>query len=624
MGRVIVIVNQKGGVGKTTTAINLGACLAQRGKKVLIVDTDPQGNAGTGLGVIPEEGKTIYEVLIGKLPIEDSVVETEYANLYVIPSNVNLVGAEIELASELHREHVLEGHLQKIKDKFDYILLDSPPSLGLITVNNLTAADSVIIPLQCEYYALDGLSKLLNTIKLVKDVLNPDLRIEGVLMTMYDSRTRLSRRMVADVREALGTRVFDTVIPRTVKLAEAPDYGRPIIHYMPSHKGSEAYQDLADELLMRLEEAVPWELPEIPESFAHIEEKLTRLEEEARVMEEAGAEIGPTTEEGGVVAEVETQAEAHVGPESVIDMPEASEPIQTEIDETPIEEGPTEEISEIIVSEKGVPEEEGVLPPEEKMAVEEPATEAEAPLEASEMEVTPERRLLEKELDTLMKEVDTLSSKIELIQEMEWEDKMVEEGVPDEKTRRREYFQDLEVLQEQGYNVDRLKEALKGDLRAFEVKYGEFLDRVAEAEKLKDRLDAISLPEFDRVKETILHLLADVENIDQAKIQVEQLEQMVELSDYKRRMEEWESEGYSVRVLKKVLDSGNIEKIEKNFKIFESRVEKMKKIERAISKIKRPEVMEDIERLRPLLKDVTRFTEIREIFKNIMKKVKRG
>lgn len=254
MPRVMVIANQKGGVGKTTTAINLSTCLAVNGAKTLLIDTDPQGNATNGIGFKKEDLKeTVYEVLIGKVPIEKALYKTEIESLDLIPANIQLVGAEMELVAEFHREYKLRNALKSIRNNYEYIIIDSPPSLGLLTVNNLTAADSVIIPIQCEFYALDGLSKLLTTIRLVKETTNPDLEIEGVLMTMFDSRTNLSNRVVKDMRDYLREGVFQTVIPRNVRLAEAPSTGKPIIIYDPRSKGAEAYTQLAKEVIERIE-----------------------------------------------------------------------------------------------------------------------------------------------------------------------------------------------------------------------------------------------------------------------------------------------------------------------------------------------------------------------------------
>ena len=248
--KIIAIANQKGGVGKTTTAVNLAACLAKKGKRVLLVDCDPQGNSTSGVGVDKRRcEKTVYDVLIGSAGIEEAVVETPYENLCVCPSNISLSGAEIELVSEMGRETKLKNALNMAKNRFDIILIDAPPSLGLITINVLTAADSVIIPIQCEYYALEGVAQLMNTVKKVKQVMNPQLEIEGILMTMFDSRTNLSAQVIEEVKKFFPNKVYKTLIPRNVRLSEAPSFGKPIIYYDIASKGSESYLELADEVL---------------------------------------------------------------------------------------------------------------------------------------------------------------------------------------------------------------------------------------------------------------------------------------------------------------------------------------------------------------------------------------
>ncbi len=257
MSRVIAIANQKGGVGKTTTAINLGASLAANERTTLIVDIDPQGNATSGLGV---EGRsslpTIYDVLVERRPVEDVVLKDEdLPYLHVVPSTRDLVGAEIELVAEGERERILQRALEPIRESYDFVLVDCPPSLGLLTLNTLTAADSVLIPIQCEFYALEGLSQLLNTIRLVQRNLNPELEIEGVLLTMYDRRLNLSKQVADEAREYFGEKVFRTVIPRNVRLAEAPSFGEPIIQYDALSTGAQSYLKLAEELLSRLGEA---------------------------------------------------------------------------------------------------------------------------------------------------------------------------------------------------------------------------------------------------------------------------------------------------------------------------------------------------------------------------------
>lgn len=248
--KVIAIANQKGGVGKTTTAVNLSACLAKKGKKVLLVDCDPQGNSTSGVGVDKRRcEKTVYDVLIGGAEIKDAIVKTPYENLSICPSNISLSGAEIELVSEMGRETKLKKAIESVEDEFDVVLIDAPPSLGLITINVLTASNSVIVPIQCEYYALEGVSQLMNTIKKVKQVMNPNLEIEGILMTMFDSRTNLSIQVIEEVKKFFPNKVYKTLIPRNVRLSEAPSFGKPIIYYDIASKGAESYLDLADEIL---------------------------------------------------------------------------------------------------------------------------------------------------------------------------------------------------------------------------------------------------------------------------------------------------------------------------------------------------------------------------------------
>lgn len=253
MGKIIAIANQKGGVGKTTTSVNLSALLAKKGKKVLLLDADPQGNATSGLGVEKNFEKSLYDVLINEDSVEDTLQNTVEKNLKICPSNVNLAGAEVELVSQMSREHRLKEQLDTIKNKFDYIFIDCPPSLGLITLNSFTAADSVLIPVQCEYYALEGLGQLINTINLVKKHLNKTLEIEGAILTMYDIRTNLSNQVVKEVKRYFEDKVYKTVIPRNIKLSEAPSFGMPIIIYDPKSKGARAYEKLARELLKNTE-----------------------------------------------------------------------------------------------------------------------------------------------------------------------------------------------------------------------------------------------------------------------------------------------------------------------------------------------------------------------------------
>lgn len=251
MSQVIAIANQKGGVGKTTTAINLGASLAVAEQKTLVIDIDPQGNATSGLGIERRDGRpTIYGVLIGQASLKEAVVkEVHFPHLDLVPSTRDLVGAEIELVSVYSRETILRNALDGVRDEYDYVLVDCPPSLGLLTLNTLTAADSVLIPIQCEFYALQGLSQLLNTVRLVQKGLNPRLEIEGVLLTMYDSRLNLSRQVAAEAREYFGPKVYRSSIPRNVRLAEAPSFGQPIAQYDVLSAGAQAYLALAHEVI---------------------------------------------------------------------------------------------------------------------------------------------------------------------------------------------------------------------------------------------------------------------------------------------------------------------------------------------------------------------------------------
>lgn len=251
MGRIIAIANQKGGVGKTTTAVNLAACLAQTGKTVLLVDLDPQGNASQGVGVDRNRLTcTTYEVVADGAAAAEAVIDTDTPRLRLMPSNRHLAGAEVELVEAEHREFRLRDALQPLRTAYEYLLVDCPPSLGLLTVNGLTAADRVLIPMQCEYYALEGLSELIQTVMRVRDGLNPGLSLLGVLLTMYQ-HTNLARQVVEDVRIHLGSRVFSTVIPRNVSLSEAPSFGQPILTYAPNSPGARAYQALAQEVLIR-------------------------------------------------------------------------------------------------------------------------------------------------------------------------------------------------------------------------------------------------------------------------------------------------------------------------------------------------------------------------------------
>lgn len=252
MGRIIAVANQKGGVGKTTTAINLSACLAEKNQKVLVVDIDPQGNTSSGLGVDKNNVEnTVYEMMIGEIELKDCLIEEIYPNLSIIPSNVNLAGAEIELIGIENQQFILKNHIDKVRYQYDFIIIDCPPSLNTLTVNAMTTADTVLVPIQCEYYALEGLSQLMHTIELVKKRLNPALEIEGVVFTMYDARTNLSLQVVENVKATLKNTIYKTIIPRNVRLAEAPSHGVPINIYDPKSAGAEGYRDLADEVIER-------------------------------------------------------------------------------------------------------------------------------------------------------------------------------------------------------------------------------------------------------------------------------------------------------------------------------------------------------------------------------------
>ena len=252
MGRIIAIANQKGGVGKTTTSINLSSCLAEKGKKVLAIDLDPQGNMTSGLGVDKDVvDNTVYELILGECSIKESISKTVVENLTIIPSNVNLAGAEIELLGINDKEYILKTAVDYIKDDYDFIIIDCPPSLNMLTVNAMTTADTVLVPIQCEYYALEGLSQLIHTINLVQERLNPKLQIEGVVFTMYDVRTNLSNQVVDTVKENLDTKIYSTMIPRNIRLAEAPSYGMPINMYDSKSAGAESYRNLAKEIIDR-------------------------------------------------------------------------------------------------------------------------------------------------------------------------------------------------------------------------------------------------------------------------------------------------------------------------------------------------------------------------------------
>ncbi len=251
MGKAIAIFNQKGGVGKTTTNINLAACLALKGKKILIIDIDPQGNTTSGIGLSKKElGNTSYEILIEKnIDTKSAIIETQVKNLDIIPASVQLAGAEVELIQLQGREKRLKNALDQVKPDYDYIFIDCPPSLGLLTINSLTAVDSVLIPIQCEFYALEGVSQLMSTIEIVKKSMNPKLEIQGVILSMFDGRTNLSIQVVEEVKKYFKEKVYTTVIPRNVRLAEAPSYGLPIMQYDPKSAGAQAYQEFAEEFL---------------------------------------------------------------------------------------------------------------------------------------------------------------------------------------------------------------------------------------------------------------------------------------------------------------------------------------------------------------------------------------
>ncbi|MEG1008318.1 MAG: AAA family ATPase [Clostridia bacterium] len=249
MAKIISIANQKGGVGKTTTAVNISACIAEKGKKVLLIDIDPQGNATSGLGVEAHQDKSIYNVLVDDIKIDETIQSTMISKLDVCPANINLAGAEIELVSMVSRETRLKCAIDSIKSEYDYVFIDCPPSLGLITLNAFTASDSVLVPIQCEYYALEGLGQLINTIKLVQKHLNQNLQVEGVVLTMFDARTNLSSEVAIEVEKYFGNKVFQTIIPRNIRLSEAPSHGLPITLYDKDSKGAETYKKLAKELV---------------------------------------------------------------------------------------------------------------------------------------------------------------------------------------------------------------------------------------------------------------------------------------------------------------------------------------------------------------------------------------
>jgi len=254
LGKIIAVANQKGGVGKTTTAITLSSLLAKKGKKVILVDADPQGNATSGVGIEKELQKSVYELLVEDVQLEETLIQSSINNLKVCPSNINLAGAEVELVSMMSREYRLKERIEEEKENYDYIIIDCPPSLGLITLNAFTASDSVLIPVQCEYYALEGLEQLMNTVNLVKKHLNKELELEGAVLTMYDARTNLSNQVVKEVKNYFEDKVYKTVIPRNVRLSEAPSFGMPISLYDPKSKGAKCYDKLVKEILKKNEE----------------------------------------------------------------------------------------------------------------------------------------------------------------------------------------------------------------------------------------------------------------------------------------------------------------------------------------------------------------------------------
>ncbi len=342
--RVIAVANQKGGVGKSTTAVSLGAALAELGKKVLVVDLDPQGNASTGLGIRHEAREiTVYDVLAAEAPIEGAIVPTPVENLFAIPSTIDLAGAEIELVSQFSRELRLRKALEPLTTgAFDFIFLDCPPSLGLLTVNALAAADELIVPIQCEYYALEGLGQLLRNVRLVQQNVNQELRLTGIVMTMFDPRTKLSEQVVAEVRRYFGDRVYDTIIPRTVRLSEAPGFGQPITVYDPRSRGAQCYRDLAKEVAAKLPDPGPLpvidDLPSVtvpppepeparaPRPLVREEDDLHETPARSRGIPAERPHVDP---DANVETEVELKGEVQASPSKVEPVPEPTAPEPT-------------------------------------------------------------------------------------------------------------------------------------------------------------------------------------------------------------------------------------------------------------------------------------------------------
>ena len=353
--RVIAVANQKGGVGKSTTAVSLGAALAEIGRRVLVVDLDPQGNASTGLGIRHEAREvTVYDVLADEAPIQQAIVPTQLEGLFAIPSTIDLAGAEIELVSQFSRELRLRKALEPLRrDAFEYIFLDCPPSLGLLTVNALAAAEELIVPIQCEYYALEGLGQLLRNVKLVQQNVNTSLRLTGIVMTMFDPRTKLSEQVVAEVRRYFGDRVYRTVIPRTVRLSEAPGFGRPITVYDPSSKGATRYRELAKEVDERLPDESPLptvdDVPQVripapepqparaPRPLVSEDELEDRGEEEPEDLDEVAGHVGDPAAEPEVTA---SSPEPQVDDASALDGATPEEALPVHESEAPSREAP--------------------------------------------------------------------------------------------------------------------------------------------------------------------------------------------------------------------------------------------------------------------------------------------